>query len=57
MGIELEESEVSLPQSHSSWAQSELGFFSLSRLLCLCCTQELEALIQAIHSDDNKVSR
>lgn len=30
---------------------------SASRLLCLYPTQELEGLIQAIHSDDNKVSR
>nr|XP_020745443.1 zinc finger FYVE domain-containing protein 26 [Odocoileus virginianus texanus] len=28
---------------------------SASRLLCLCPAQELEGLIQAIHSDDNKV--
>lgn len=28
-----------------------------SRPLCLCSAQELEGLIQAIHNDDNKVSR
>lgn len=58
MGIELERTikQVSLPRSYNIWAQCGLSFFSLSRLLCLCCTQELEGLIQAIHSDDNKVS-
>lgn len=49
--------------SQNVWAETGSGPSShsgdsvLSRLLCFCFAQELEGLIQAIHNDDNKVSR
>lgn len=55
--------QASPPWSQNVWAEtgsgpsSHSGNSALSRLLCFCFAQELEGLIQAIHNDDNKVSR